>query len=247
MSTQDTDVKDIALVTGASRGIGAATLKALGMSCVVHGTATSESGAKAIDETIASAGHEGKGHLYRAGEQGDLERLMESLPAVDVLVCNAGINRDGIFMRMKDADFSDVIEANLAAPFKLTQQYIKGMIKARKGRIIMVTSVVASTGNAGQANYVASKAGLEGLTKSLAREYGRRGVTVNAVAPGLIDTDMTREKISDEVKEALLSSIPLHRAGEPEEVASVIAFLASDAASYITGATIAVNGGMSMG
>lgn len=247
MNTQEGKEKRVALVTGASRGIGAAALNALGASCVVHGTATGEDGVAKINDAIASSGFEGSGHLYRAGDDGHLKALTESLPKVDILVCNAGMNKDGIFMRMRDEDFSDVIEANLAAPFKLARHYVRNMVKARWGRIIMVTSVVASTGNVGQANYVASKAGLEGLAKTLAQEYGGKGVTVNSVAPGLIDTDMTREKMNEQVKEALVNNIPLNRAGTPEEVAAAIAFLASDEAGYITGATIAVNGGLSMG
>lgn len=249
MSTQATEAeaKRVALVTGASRGIGAAVIKALGERFEVHGTATSEEGAAAVSETIKDAGHSGKGHVYRAGNADDLARLTEALPAADALVCNAGISRDGLFVRMKDEALSEVLEVNLADPFRLARHYVQGMARARRGRIVMLSSVVASTGNAGQANYVASKAGIEGLVRTLAREYGRRGITVNAVAPGYIDTDMTREKISDKVREELLGNIPLARTGLPGEVASVIAFLASDEASYVTGATIPVNGGLSMG
>ena len=247
MEARDDNKKKIALITGASRGIGAAVLKRLGERFVVHGTATSEKGVEAIAEAIANSGFEGKGHVYRSGSNEDLERLAQKVPSAHVLVCNAGMSKDGIYIRMGEDDYKAVMDANLAGPFMLAKRYIHGMVKARGGRVIMLSSVVAKTGNAGQANYVASKAGLEGLARSLAIEYGGRGITVNSVAPGFIDTDMTKKGMSDKAREHLLGLIPLGRGGTPEEVASVIAFLASDEASYITGATIAVNGGLSMG
>lgn len=232
----------VALVTGASRGIGAAIVATLSkQGFVVHGTATSSSGVEAISSTGAS------GHLWQADDPGTDAKLLEALPQVDVLVCNAGITRDDLFMRMQDEEFSKVLEVNLHAPFRLTKAYLRPMMKQRFGRIIMLSSVVATLGNAGQANYVASKAGLEGMVRSLAREIASRGITVNAVAPGFIDTDMTKEVLTGEIKDKLLAQIPTGRIGTPQDVAGAVAFLATDAASYITGATIPVNGGMVMG
>ena len=239
--------KQIALVTGASRGIGAATLEKLAKAnFTIYGTATSDAGVEKITAKIKELNAEGSGILYRATEDTDYDNLLKELPAVDVLVCNAGITKDGLFIRMGVVDLQEVIDVNLTAPFKLAKMYVRGMMKKRFGRIIMVSSVVAKLGNAGQANYVASKAGIEGLVRTLANEFGSRGITVNAVAPGFIDTDMTKDVFVDKLKEDLLKLIPLNRTGQPAEVAAIIAFLASNDAAYITGATIPVNGGLLM-
>ncbi|MBF2735830.1 MAG: 3-oxoacyl-ACP reductase FabG [Betaproteobacteria bacterium AqS2] len=241
------DAKRTALVTGASRGIGAAVLARLAAAGLrVHGTATTAAGAAAIDARLAELGAEGSGVAFRADEEADYEALAAAVPAVDVLVCNAGVTRDGMFMRMAEDDMRAVLEVNLLAPMRLAKQYVRGMAKARFGRIIMVSSVIARLGNAGQANYAASKAGLEGLVRSLAREFGARAVTANAVAPGFIDTDMTKDVLVGDVRDRLLAQIPLGRTGAAEEVAELVAFLASDAAGYITGATLPVNGGLDM-
>lgn len=248
MGSTANPAKQVALVTGASRGIGAAVLTELtqqGMT--VHGTATSALGVAAIDAAISAAGGSGQGHMWQADDASTDAPLTAALPAVDVLVCNAGITADGLFMRMRDEDFAQVLTVNLAAPFRLARAYVRPMLKQRNGRIIMMSSIVAGLGNVGQANYAASKAGLEGMVRSLAREIASRNVTANAVAPGFIDTDMTKSTLTDAIKEQLLAQIPAGRIGTPEEVATVVAFLASAAASYINGATIPVNGGMLMG
>lgn len=236
-----------ALVTGASRGIGAAVLARLAKAGLrVHGTATTAAGAAAIDARLAELGAAGGGLAFRADAEEDYAALAAAVPAVDVLVCNAGVTRDGMFMRMGEDDMRAVLDVNLLGPMRLAKQYVRGMAKARFGRIIMVSSVIARLGNAGQANYAASKAGLEGLVRSLAREFGPRAVTANAVAPGFIDTDMTKDVLVGDVRDRLLARIPLGRTGQAEEVAELVAFLASDAAGYITGATLPVNGGLDM-
>lgn len=240
----------ITLVTGASRGIGAAIADKFAVQgAIVLGTATTEDGAGRISERFARQGWQGKGFCLNVADaasvQAALSAINEEFGAPLILVNNAGITRDNILMRMKDDEWSAVIETNLTAIFRLTKACIKGMTKARWGRIINISSVVGAMGNAGQSNYAAAKAGVGGFSRSLAKEIGSRNITVNTVAPGFIDTDMTRE-LSDENREAMLASIPLARFGEPEEVAEVVAFLAGDGGAYITGETIEVNGGMYM-
>ncbi|MFN4263136.1 MAG: 3-oxoacyl-ACP reductase FabG [Thioalkalivibrionaceae bacterium] len=237
----------VALVTGASRGIGAAiATKLIDRGFFVVGTATSSAGAQEITQRL---GEHGLGIemdvTVEASVDGALERIQNSIGQIEALVNNAGITRDGLFMRMKPSDWKAVIDTNLTSAAMLTQKVVKPMMKARRGRIVLVGSVVGATGNAGQTNYAAAKAGLAGFARALAREVGSRGVTVNTVAPGFIDTDMTRG-LPDSVRDALLTSIPLGRLGRPEEVAACVAFLASDAGSYITGETLHVNGGMFM-
>jgi len=241
---------EIALVTGASRGIGKAIAGTLGaQGATVIGTATSEDGATAIGERLAAAGIKGRGIRLDVTEQGSVDEVIKTLSgefgAPSVLVNNAGITRDNLLMRMKDDEWDDIINTNLTSVYRLSKACLRAMMKARKGRIINITSVVGATGNPGQTNYSAAKAGLIGFTKSLAREVGSRGITVNSVAPGFIDTDMTRELPEAQTK-ALLSNIPLGRLGGAEEIASAVAFLASETASYITGETLHVNGGMHM-
>jgi 3-oxoacyl-[acyl-carrier protein] reductase len=242
---------EVALVTGASRGIGKATALALGAKgATVIGTATSDNGAEAITAYLKENGVNGKGVKLDVTHQSEIDHVMDQLVeeygAPGILVNNAGITRDNLLMRMKDADWDAIMETNLKSVYRMSKACLRPMTKARKGRIISIASVVGLSGNAGQTNYAAAKAGILGFTKSLARELGPRGITVNAVAPGFIDTDMTRE-LADEQKQALLSQIPLGRLGEPEEIAAAVAFLASPEAAYITGETISVNGGMYMG
>jgi len=239
----------IALVTGASRGIGKAIAQKLAVDgFTVVGTATSEGGARQINEWLSPLG--GAGDLLNVTSPDSvaevLARTTERFGAPLVLVNNAGITRDNILMRMKEDEWSDVIDTNLNAIYRLSKACLRGMTKARWGRIVNVSSVVGRMGNAGQANYAATKAGAEGFTRALAKELGSRAITVNAVAPGFIDTDMTKE-LSEENRNLMLSQIPLSRLGQPEEIAGTVAFLVSDAASYITGETIHVNGGMYMG
>lgn len=240
----------VCLVTGASRGIGAAIADALGTAGgTVVGTATTESGAAAISERLAAKGIAGSDMALDVGSATAVDELVarvtEKFGAPLVLVNNAGITQDNIVLRMKDEEWARVIDTNLNSIFRLSKAVLRGMTKARWGRIVNISSVVGSMGNAGQANYAASKAGMEGFTRALAREIGSRAVTVNCVAPGFIDTDMTRE-LPEAQRQKLLEQIPAGRLGEADEIAAVVAFLASDAAAYITGETIHVNGGMYM-
>lgn len=239
---------EIALVTGASRGIGAAIADELArQGATVIGTATSESGAKAIGERLAPLG--GHGRALDVTDKEGLEALLAGIEkefgAVSLLVNNAGITRDQLLMRMKDEDWQAIIDTNLSSVFRTSKAVLRGMMKARKGRIISIASVIGLTGNPGQANYAAAKAGIIGFSKSLAREVGSRGITVNVVAPGFIDTDMTRS-LPEEAKTALLGQIALGRLGEAADIAQAVGFLASPAAAYITGETLHVNGGMYM-
>ena len=238
----------VAVVTGASRGIGRAIALELGrLGAVVVGTATSAEGAAAISDYLGAAKIRGEGAVLEVREQAQIDALVahveKTYGATQILVNNAGITRDNLAMRMKDDDWDAVLDTNLKAVFRLSRAVLRGMMKARQGRIINVTSVVGHTGNPGQANYCAAKAGVAGMTRSLARELGSRNITVNCVAPGLIDTDMTRN-LDEKQHAALLSSIPLGRLGLPEDVAAAVGFLASPAAAYVTGTTIHVNGGM---
>ncbi|MBA1277327.1 3-oxoacyl-ACP reductase FabG [Stutzerimonas stutzeri] len=240
----------VALVTGASRGIGQAIALELGrQGAIVIGTATSSAGAERIAETLKENGIEGAGLVLDVSSDesvaATLEHIQQRLGQPAILVNNAGITRDNLMLRMKDDEWHDVIDTNLSSLYRLTKGVLRGMTKARWGRIISIGSVVGAMGNAGQVNYAAAKAGLEGFSRALAREVGSRGITVNAVAPGFIDTDMTRE-LPDAQRDALLGQIPLGRLGQAEEIAKVVAFLASDGAAYVTGATVPVNGGMYM-
>ncbi|GFM79335.1 beta-ketoacyl-ACP reductase [Pseudomonas cichorii] len=240
----------VALVTGASRGIGQAIALELGRNgAVVVGTATSESGAERISATFKENGIEGFGLALDVcnAESVDsvLATIQERVGAPLILVNNAGITRDNLMMRMKDDEWHDVVNTNLNSLFRLSKGVLRGMTKARWGRIISIGSVVGAMGNAGQVNYASAKAGLEGFSRALAREVGSRAVTVNSVAPGFIDTDMTRE-LPEAQRQSLITQIPLGRLGQAEEIAHVVAFLASEGAGYVTGATIPVNGGMYM-
>ena len=238
----------VALVTGASRGIGRAIALELGrLGATVIGTATTAQGAANISEGFAAAGISGEGAVLEVREQAQLDALIAHIEkaygAVQILVNNAGITRDNLAMRMKDDEWDAVLDTNLKAVFRTSKAVMRGMMKARQGRIINVTSVVGHSGNPGQANYCAAKAGVAGMTRSLARELGSRNITVNCVAPGFIDTDMTKD-LDDQQRSTLLSSIPLARLGTPEDVAAAVGFLASPGAAYVTGSTIHVNGGM---
>jgi 3-oxoacyl-[acyl-carrier protein] reductase len=241
----------LALVTGASRGIGQAIALELGRAgAIVVGTATTADGAAKISAYLAEAGIKGKGAALEVREQAQVDALIgeaekEFGVAVTILVNNAGITRDNLAMRMKDDEWDAVIDTNLKAVFRLSKAVMRGMMKARHGRIINVTSVVGHAGNPGQANYCASKAGVSGMTRSLARELGSRNITVNCVAPGFIDTDMTKA-LDEKQKEGLVGSIPLGRLGSPADIAAAVGYLASPAASYVTGTTLHVNGGMYM-
>jgi 3-oxoacyl-[acyl-carrier protein] reductase len=241
---------EVALVTGASRGIGRAILEYLGRAgATVIGTATSEAGAGGISERLAELGLRGSGAVLDVRDAAACDALIDRIGRehgkLSVLVNNAGITRDGLAMRMKDDDWSAVLDTNLTAAFRLSRAVMRGMARAKHGRIINVTSVVGSIGNGGQANYAAAKAGLAGMTRSLARELGSRGITVNCVAPGFIDTDMTRG-LGETQRQALLSSIALNRLGLVDDVAACVLFLASAAGAYVTGTTLHVNGGMYM-
>ncbi|GAW85598.1 3-oxoacyl-[acyl-carrier protein] reductase [Bathymodiolus platifrons methanotrophic gill symbiont] len=239
--------KKVALVTGASRGIGRAIAeKLVADGCFVIGTATSDGGADAISAYLAE---NGKGMKLNVSDAESIAEVIKNIAdeygAPAILVNNAGITRDNLLMRMKDAEWDDIINTNLTSVFRMSKAVLRGMMKARSGRIINISSVVGTTGNAGQANYAAAKAGMVGFAKSMAKEVGSRGITVNTVAPGFIDTDMTRE-LSDDIKKGLLAGIPLARLGDAQEIANAVAFLASEGASYITGETLHVNGGMFM-
>lgn len=240
----------VALVTGASRGIGQAIALELGrQGAVVIGTATSASGAERITEYLKSNGIEGVGLVLDVSNDesvaSTLEQIQQQHGQPLILVNNAGITRDNLMLRMKDDEWFDVINTNLNSLYRLSKGVLRGMTKARWGRIINIGSVVGAMGNAGQTNYAAAKAGLEGFSRALAREVGSRAITVNSVAPGFIDTDMTRE-LPEAQRDALLTQIPLGRLGQAEEIAKVVGFLASDGAAYVTGATVPVNGGMYM-
>jgi len=240
----------IALVTGASRGIGRAIALELGaQGATVIGTATSEAGAADIQKGLNEAGVAGWGAVLNVTDAAAAEAFIgeaeKKYGAISILVNNAGITRDNLAMRMKDEEWDDVIDTNLKAVFRMSKLVMRGMMKARTGRIISITSVVGEAGNPGQANYAAAKAGVAGMTRALAQELGSRGVTVNCVAPGFIDTDMTRG-LADAQKEVLQQKIPLGRLGAAQEIAAAVAFLASPGAAYITGETINVNGGMYM-
>lgn len=241
---------EVVLVTGASRGIGSAILERFARAgATVIGTATSESGAESIAQRIKEEAWQGDGVVMNVADADSvaagIKAIGQGFGAPSILVNNAGVTRDGLAMRMKPEDWDEVINTNLSAAFRTSQAVLKGMMKARSGRIINVSSVVARMGNAGQMNYAASKAGIEGMTRSLAREVASRGITVNAIAPGFIETDMTRA-LDDSQRDAMLSAIPAGRLGEAREVAEVAVFLASEGAAYINGETIHVNGGMSM-
>ena len=241
------DLKNqVALVTGASRGIGQAIAQELAQcGASVIGTATTDSGAAAIGERLKA--HGGVGRMLNVTDASACEAMIDSIVKefgrIDILVNNAGITKDQLAMRMKEDEWSDVIATNLSAVFKLSQAVLRPMMKARNGRIINITSIVGHMGNAGQTNYASAKAGVAGMTRALAREIGSRNITVNCVAPGFIDTDMTRA-LSEEQQNSLKANIPLARLGTPEDVAQAVAFLASPAASYITGNTLHVNGGL---
>jgi 3-oxoacyl-[acyl-carrier protein] reductase len=239
-----------ALITGATRGIGRAITTALGkQGATVIGTATSDSGAATINEYIKAEGIQGEGRVLNVNDAAQCEALITDISAkyngVGILVNNAGITRDNLLMRMKEEEWDDIISTNLTSVFRLSKAVMRGMMKARQGRIINITSVVGVAGNPGQANYAAAKAGMIGFSKSLAQEIGSRGITVNCVAPGFIDTDMTRA-LTQEQQQALLANIPLGRLGQVEDIAAAVVFLASPGAAYITGTTLHVNGGMYM-
>ncbi len=240
----------VAVVSGASRGIGKAIALELGKrGATVIGTATSEAGAGQISAYLQEAGIKGQGLVLDAGSDASVEAfadaVQESFGTVEILVNNAGITRDNLMLRMKEEEWDAVINTNLTSVFRLTRHFLRGMTKSRWGRIVSISSVVGSSGNPGQANYAAAKAGMEGFSRALAMEIGSRGITVNCVAPGFIDTDMTRGLPAAQA-EALKSKIPLGRYGQPEEIAAVVGFLASQEAGYITGETIHANGGMYM-
>ena len=242
---------EVALVTGASRGIGESILHTLAArGATVVGTATSESGAAVIAAKLAEKGYKGTGLMLNVTDQASIDGVLKAIEdqfgAPTILVNNAGITRDSLLMRMKDEDWDAIIQTNLTSVYRLSKGVLRGMMKARRGRIISIASVVGAMGNAGQTNYAAAKAGIMGFSKSLAREVGSRGVTVNVVAPGFIDTDMTRG-LADEHKQSLLAQIPMARLGQADEIAHAVAFLASPGAGYITGETLHVNGGMYMG
>ncbi|MDF1655012.1 MAG: 3-oxoacyl-ACP reductase FabG [Coxiellaceae bacterium] len=240
----------IALVTGATRGIGAAILKQLAdQGCTVIGTATSEKGAQTIADAIKAMGANGTGMVLNVCDQASIDQLeqqiTEQFGRVGILVNNAAVTRDNIMLRMKPDQWQEVIDTNLTSVFHISRKFMKGMVKARWGRIINISSVVGSMGNLGQANYCAAKAGVVGFAKSLGIEFARYGITVNNVSPGFVDTDMTRA-LPEKQREELLKMIPMKRMAEPSDIADAVGFLASDKASYMTGETLHVNGGMYM-
>ncbi|WP_265090242.1 3-oxoacyl-ACP reductase FabG [Psychrobacter frigidicola] len=240
--------RTITLVTGASRGIGKAVAKRFAKEGhFVIGTATTEKGAALIDSYLHDSG--GIGRVLDVRDSAQIDKLFEEIEsvysAVQVLVNNAGITQDGLLMRMKDEDWENVVDTNLSSVYRMSKRAVRGMMKARRGRIINISSVVAQMGNAGQSNYAATKAGVEGFSRTLAREIGSRQVTINCVAPGLIETDMTDE-LDERLLNSMLDAVPIGRLGQPEDIAAAVLFLASDEASYITGAVIPVNGGMYM-
>ena len=245
--TSDVLAGEIALVTGASRGIGAAIAAALAAAgATVIGTATSQGGADGISAVLGSSG---RGAVLNIADEESVQTLIKDIQANEgaplILVNNAGITRDNLLMRMKAEEWDDVLATNLTGAFRVSKACLRGMMKAKRGRMINIASVIGVTGNAGQANYAASKAGLIGFSKSLAREIGSRNITVNVVAPGFIDTDMTKD-LPEEQKTAMLSNIPLSRLGESQDIANAVLFLASAAGAYVTGETLHVNGGMLM-
>jgi len=240
----------ITLITGASRGIGSAIALELGkQGALVYGTSTTENGASDITKTFKAENIKGEGLTLNVNDNNSIKSVIDTIQnqtgVIEILINNAGITKDTLLMRMQEKDWDDVIETNLKSVYKLSQVAIKGMMKKRYGRIINISSIVGHRGNAGQTNYAATKAGISGFTKSLAQEVGKRGITVNCVAPGFIDTDMTKA-LNEDQRESLLAHIPLSRLGHPTDIAYTVGFLASDNASYITGETIHVNGGMLM-
>jgi 3-oxoacyl-[acyl-carrier protein] reductase len=239
---------EVALVTGASRGIGKAIAERLAREGArVIGTATSEQGAQNISAALEEWNGQGQVLDVRSAEAGEalVDRIATTAGPVSILVNNAGVTRDTLLLRMKDEDWAEVLETDLTSVFRLSRAVLRGMMKARRGRIVSIGSVVGAMGNPGQANYCAAKAGLVGFSKSLAREIGSRGITVNVVAPGFIDTDMT-QALGEEARTALLNQVPLQKLGQPEDIAAAVAFLASRDAQYITGETLHVNGGLHM-
>ena len=241
---------EVALVTGASRGIGKAIAHALGQAGArVVGTATTEQGAAAIGDAFKAAGLDGRGAVLDVADPASVDALVADVAAHEggpsILVNNAGITRDNLLMRMKDDEWQQIIDTNLSSVFRTSKAVLRAMMKAKRGRIINIASVVGVMGNAGQSNYAAAKAGIIGFSKSLAREIGSRGITVNTIAPGFIDTDMTKA-LADDQRGALLSQVPLNRLGQPEDIAAAVVFLASAAGGYITGETLHVNGGLYM-